>query len=179
MSQLAHFQLIARYNAWMNDKLYAAAGQLSPQTLSEDRGAFFPSILATLNHIALADIIWLKRFAEHPACAELRAAISDQRSATASGTGSAAIRHLRAATRFAHPAGWAYQRLGNGADRGGPGACTGLRQYEGRAGAAAVRQPDAAFLQSSNPPSRPGQHLAAPGRSGYRRDRFAGADCRR
>ncbi|PJE44855.1 MAG: damage-inducible protein DinB [Pseudomonas sp.] len=77
MSQLAHFQLMARYNAWMNDKLYAAAGQLSPQALSEDRGAFFPSILATLNHIAVADIIWLKRFAEHPACAELREVISD------------------------------------------------------------------------------------------------------
>lgn len=77
MSQLAHFQLMARYNAWMNDKLYAAAGQLSPQALSEDRGAFFPTILGTLNHIALADIIWLKRFAEHPACAELREVISD------------------------------------------------------------------------------------------------------
>lgn len=77
MSQLAYFKLMARYNAWMNDKLYAAAGQLSPQALSEDRGAFFPSILATLNHIAVADIIWLKRFAEHPACAELREVISD------------------------------------------------------------------------------------------------------
>lgn len=77
MSQLAHFQLMARYNTWMNDKLYAAAGQLSPQALSEDRGAFFPSILATLNHIAVGDIIWLKRFAKHPACAELREVISD------------------------------------------------------------------------------------------------------
>ncbi|WAC45731.1 DinB family protein [Pseudomonas sp. SL4(2022)] len=77
MSQLAHFQLLARYNAWMNDKLYAAAGKLSPQALSEDRGAFFPSILGTLNHIAVGDIIWLKRFAEHPACAELRKAMDD------------------------------------------------------------------------------------------------------
>ena len=77
MSQLAHLQLMARYNAWMNDKLYAAASQLSAQALSEDRGAFFPSILATLNHIAVGDIIWLKRFAEHPACAELRKAMGD------------------------------------------------------------------------------------------------------
>lgn len=77
MSQLAHLQLLARYNAWMNDKLYAAASHLSTQALSENRGAFFPSILGTLNHIAVADIIWLKRFAEHPACAELREAISD------------------------------------------------------------------------------------------------------
>lgn len=77
MSLLAHFQLIARYNVWINNKLYAAAGQLSPQALSENRGAFFPSILVTLNHIAVADIIWLKRFAEHPACTELRTAIGD------------------------------------------------------------------------------------------------------
>ncbi|MFP6851142.1 MAG: DinB family protein [Pseudomonas sp.] len=77
MSQLAHYQLLARYNAWMNDKLYAAAGQLSPQALNEDRGAFFTSILGTLNHIAVADIVWLKRFAGHPACHELRQAISD------------------------------------------------------------------------------------------------------
>lgn len=77
MSQLAHFQLLARYNAWINNKLYTATGQLSQQALCEDRGAFFPSILATLNHIAVGDIIWLKRFAEHPACTELRAAISD------------------------------------------------------------------------------------------------------
>ncbi|MGB4075432.1 DinB family protein [Pseudomonas sp.] len=83
MPQLPHFQLLARYNAWMNAKLYAAAGQLSAQALSEDRGAFFPSILATLNHIAVADIIWLKRFAEHPACAELRQAISDLQRPTA------------------------------------------------------------------------------------------------
>ena len=83
MSQLAHFQLLARYNAWMNDKLFAAAGQLSAQALSEDRGAFFPSILATLNHSAVADIIWLKRFAEHPACHELRGAISDLQRPTA------------------------------------------------------------------------------------------------
>jgi uncharacterized damage-inducible protein DinB len=83
MSQLTHLQLMARYNAWMNDKLYAAAGQLSPLALSEDRGAFFPSILATLNHIAVADLIWFKRFAEHPACAELREAISDLQRPTA------------------------------------------------------------------------------------------------
>lgn len=77
MSQLPHFQLLARYNAWMNDRLYAAAAALSPQALHEDRGAFFSSIFGTLNHIAVADIIWLKRFAEHPACHELREAISD------------------------------------------------------------------------------------------------------
>ena len=50
----------------MNAKLYAAVGRLSDAELSADRGAFFGSILGTLNHMAVADTIWLKRFATHP-----------------------------------------------------------------------------------------------------------------
>lgn len=76
MSQLAHFQLLARYNAWMNDKVYGAAAQLSPEALVQDRGAFFRSILGTLNHIAVGDIVWLTRFAEHPSCTALRQALA-------------------------------------------------------------------------------------------------------
>ncbi len=59
-------QLLASYNAWMNDKLYAAAANLTPVEVARDRGAFFRSILGTLNHIAVADTIWLKRFAFLP-----------------------------------------------------------------------------------------------------------------
>ncbi len=33
--------------------------------LSENRGAFFGSILGTLNHILVGDTIWLKRFSDH------------------------------------------------------------------------------------------------------------------
>ena len=62
-----HIVLLARYNAWMNAKLYDAAATLSPQDLALDRGAFFGSILGTLNHLVVADTIWLKRFASHPA----------------------------------------------------------------------------------------------------------------
>ena len=57
--------LMARYNHWMNDRLYAAAATLDHETLTADRGAFFGSLLATLNHIAVADTIWLHRFAQH------------------------------------------------------------------------------------------------------------------
>ena len=34
--------------------------------MRDDRGAFFGSVLATLNHIVVGDVIWLKRFAMHP-----------------------------------------------------------------------------------------------------------------
>jgi uncharacterized damage-inducible protein DinB len=67
MSECALFGLLAQYNGWMNDKLYAAAAQLSPEQLLEDKGAFFGSLLGTLNHIVAGDTIWLQRFATHPA----------------------------------------------------------------------------------------------------------------
>lgn len=58
--------LMARYNQWMNERMYASAGKLSSAELNEDRGAFFGSVLGTLTHLAVADTIWLHRFAEHP-----------------------------------------------------------------------------------------------------------------
>src|SRR5690554_3984164 len=63
-----HFELLANYNQWMNAKVYDAATQLSADELAKDRGAFFGSILGTLNHILVGDTIWLKRFATHPSC---------------------------------------------------------------------------------------------------------------
>lgn len=65
MSLQAHFVLMARYNQWMNAKVYDAASRLSAAELAEERGAFFSSILGTLNHLVVADTLWLKRFAAH------------------------------------------------------------------------------------------------------------------
>ena len=67
MAALAHVRLLAAYNAWMNAKIYDAAAKLPVQELAIDRGAFFKSIIGTLNHLVVADTIWLKRFAMHPA----------------------------------------------------------------------------------------------------------------
>ncbi len=68
MSLKEHFELLANYNKWMNVKIYDASATLSAPELICDRGAFFKSILGTLNHIAVGDTIWLQRFAEHPSC---------------------------------------------------------------------------------------------------------------
>ena len=62
-----HFVLLASYNRWMNERLYAAAATLPARELARDRGAFFGSILGTLNHLVVADTIWLQRFAKLPA----------------------------------------------------------------------------------------------------------------
>jgi uncharacterized damage-inducible protein DinB len=67
MSRTNHICLMAKYNEWMNVKVYEAAMSLDESELIANRKAFFGSILGTLNHLAVADTIWLKRFANHPA----------------------------------------------------------------------------------------------------------------
>lgn len=52
----------ARYNSWMNEKLYALAATLSDEARKRDLGAFFKSIHGTFNHLLVADRIWLSRF---------------------------------------------------------------------------------------------------------------------
>ncbi|MEO7431669.1 MAG: DinB family protein [Dokdonella sp.] len=67
MDRKSVVDLLASYNGWMNESVYAAARGLPTDELTADRGAFFGSILKTLNHLVIADTIWLKRFASHPA----------------------------------------------------------------------------------------------------------------
>jgi uncharacterized damage-inducible protein DinB len=57
-----HCQALARYNRWMNEKLFAVAARLSDEERKRDRGAFFRSIHGTLNHLLLADRVWMGRF---------------------------------------------------------------------------------------------------------------------
>ncbi len=56
------YAMFADYNRWANGKVYAAASELTDAEYRENRGAFFGSLNATLNHILSADRIWMKRF---------------------------------------------------------------------------------------------------------------------
>jgi uncharacterized damage-inducible protein DinB len=58
--------IMARYNQWMNGKLYEAAASLSDMQRKADRGAFFKSIHGTLNHLLLGDRAWMQRFHGEP-----------------------------------------------------------------------------------------------------------------
>lgn len=49
----------------MNKRIFNASSALSDDSLAEDKGAFFKSIINTLSHIMIGDILWLKRFAKH------------------------------------------------------------------------------------------------------------------
>lgn len=57
-----HFRMFAAYNRWANALVYDAAATLGDDELGRDTGAFFGSLLNTLNHILVADRIWMKRF---------------------------------------------------------------------------------------------------------------------
>jgi len=59
----------------MNQKLYAKVQLLTADEISKERGAFFGSILGTLNHLLVGDIFWLRRFAGSKHCTEALAPI--------------------------------------------------------------------------------------------------------
>ena len=65
MSLKSGFELLAQYNQWMHENIYSAASTLDRSELTADRGAFFKSVIGTLNHLMIGDTIWLKRFAQH------------------------------------------------------------------------------------------------------------------
>jgi uncharacterized damage-inducible protein DinB len=62
MDAAAPYRTFARYNRWMNERLYAACATLPEAERRRDRGAFFRSIHGTLNHVLLCDRAWLGRF---------------------------------------------------------------------------------------------------------------------
>lgn len=64
MISLQHAQLMARYNSWMNEKIYLVCDRLSDEQREANRGAFFKSIHSTLNHLIWGDYIWIGRFTQ-------------------------------------------------------------------------------------------------------------------
>lgn len=61
-----HYRAMAGYNHWMNRKLYEVCAGLSDEQRKRDLGAYFRSIHGTLNHILLADRVWMGRFTDTP-----------------------------------------------------------------------------------------------------------------
>lgn len=57
-----HFEMLAAYNRWANGQVYAAAEVLEDAEFRRPTGAFFGSLLATLNHLLVADKVWMRRF---------------------------------------------------------------------------------------------------------------------
>lgn len=53
---------LASYNTWANAQTQAECAKLSEEEMKKNVGAFFCSIHGTLNHIMVADRIWMARF---------------------------------------------------------------------------------------------------------------------
>ena len=66
MIDKSYVELMARYNEWQNANLYGAADTLADAERKRERGAFFGSIHATLDHLLWGDQIWMSRFAGTP-----------------------------------------------------------------------------------------------------------------
>ena len=59
---LDHFMMFAAYNGWANKKLFCAAAKLCEEDYKRDCAVAFNSLHGTLNHLLLADDIWICRF---------------------------------------------------------------------------------------------------------------------
>ncbi len=58
---MTHYPLLARFNAWANDRIYDCVAELPEAEYRKDRKAFFGSIHNTLNHLLVVDRLWRGR----------------------------------------------------------------------------------------------------------------------
>jgi uncharacterized damage-inducible protein DinB len=57
----AQFAMLADYNTWANERLYEAVAAVPDSQYRSDLGAYFGSLHGTLNHVLVADRIWMHR----------------------------------------------------------------------------------------------------------------------
>jgi uncharacterized damage-inducible protein DinB len=62
MDATERYRMLAAYNTWANERIYDAAEKLPDADYRADRGAFFKSMHGTLNHMLVADRLWMHRF---------------------------------------------------------------------------------------------------------------------
>jgi uncharacterized damage-inducible protein DinB len=56
-----HFVMMSNYNEWANARLFRMAGTLEDVLYRKNAGAYFRSLHGTLNHLLVADRIWMHR----------------------------------------------------------------------------------------------------------------------
>ena len=54
-------QLHLEFMKWADDTIFAALSQVPPDQLGHDLGSSFKSLFDTLNHVYLAELVWIKR----------------------------------------------------------------------------------------------------------------------
>jgi uncharacterized damage-inducible protein DinB len=61
-----HFPMMARFNRWVNARLYDSVAKLPDAQYRKDVGLYFGSVHATLNHLLLVDLLWTRRLRGEP-----------------------------------------------------------------------------------------------------------------
>ena len=56
-----YFLMLAYYNQWANNKLFAVLEALPETQLNQDCGAYFNSLIQTANHVLVGDFLWFER----------------------------------------------------------------------------------------------------------------------
>ncbi|MEM7057033.1 MAG: DinB family protein [Pseudomonadota bacterium] len=58
----AHFEMMAGYNAWANERVFEAIEPLPVEDFRRELQVAYGSLHKTLNHIYVSDMIWMARF---------------------------------------------------------------------------------------------------------------------
>jgi uncharacterized damage-inducible protein DinB len=78
MTDKTHIQTMIDYNAWANGVCYKAVFELPPEEVTKERPSLLASILVSLNHLLVIDIVWLSHMTGKPhEFKELRAMITE------------------------------------------------------------------------------------------------------
>lgn len=56
-----YFLMLAHYNQWANQKLFSTLIGLTEEQLNQDCKAYFKSLMQTVNHVLVGDILWFER----------------------------------------------------------------------------------------------------------------------
>ncbi len=67
MTLKQHFELLAQYNQWLNEKIYTLCSELPPEQLGIGGTEPHCSVLWFIKTGIQLDQVWLCRFAQHPA----------------------------------------------------------------------------------------------------------------
>lgn len=70
MNLINYARLMARYNRWMNEKLYEICAGFSDEERKRDLKSPFKSVHGTMNHLFMTDRVWLGRFTSTPFAAK-------------------------------------------------------------------------------------------------------------
>jgi uncharacterized damage-inducible protein DinB len=78
MTDRTYIQTLIDYNAWANEVCYKAVFELPPEEVTKERPSLLASILVSLNHLLVIDIVWLSHMTGKPhEFKELRAMITE------------------------------------------------------------------------------------------------------